>query len=480
MKQKPPNILWICTDQQRFDTLNCYGNDFVNTPNLNRLAEEGVLFENAFAQNPVCTPSRAAFLTGRYPRTNRCRQNGQSIPEDEILVTKLLHDSGYVSGLSGKLHLSACNPKACKRTERRIDDGYDQFFWSHDTGDSWSTNQYRQWLRDNGIKRESEKFPHSKYVSYGWKKEHSQTAWCIERAISFIRSAAQFAQPWFFSVNTFDPHHSFDPPKEALERYKDIIDDIPLPNYVEGELNNKPIWQNIDHNGAYGGKSGFKFDDMNETDHRWIRAAYWAMVDVIDEQVGRLLDSLEEIGERENTIIIFCSDHGEMLGDHGIYLKGPYFYEPAIKVPLIMSGPGIISGVRSNAMVELLDIAPTLLDACDLDEQPGMQGRSLWNILTGSAPINNHREDVYCEFYGSNFTYDPPAHTTMVRTEKFKLTVAHGQNTGELYDLKVDAEETNNLWNEPKYKDIQHQMMMRLVDRMAWTADPLPEREAPW
>ena len=133
MSERQPNILWICTDQQRWDTLGCYGNSFVRTPNIDALAAGGALFERCFSQSPVCTPSRASFLTGRYPRTTRCRQNGQDIPEDEVLVTKLLADAGYRCGLSGKLHLSPCNPSHCTTTERRIDDGYTDadFHWSH-------------------------------------------------------------------------------------------------------------------------------------------------------------------------------------------------------------------------------------------------------------------------------------------------------------------------------------------------------------
>lgn len=481
MSDTRPNILWICTDQQRFDTLGCYGNTFVQTPNIDRLAREGVLFEHACSQNPVCTPSRASFLTGRYPRTTRCRQNGQSIPENEVLVTKMLHDSGYVCGLSGKLHLSPCNPSACTQSERRINDGYDEFFWSHDPGDKWPANQYRQWLRSQGVESIHSECPHSNYIQYGPPEHHTQTAWCTEMAMSFIKQAARFDQPWLFSMNPFDPHHPFDPPLEALERYADIIDTIPLPNYVEGELDNKPIWQQIDHKGSYGGREKFKHSETIETDHRWIRAAYWAMIDVIDSQIGRVLDLLEATGQRENTIVIFTSDHGEMLGDHGIYLKGPYFYDPAVSVPLIVSCPGKIkAGQRSKALVELCDIAPTILDACGIDRHPGMQARSLWPMLTGDLSLDHHRDDVYSEFYGSNFRHDPPAHITMVRTKEYKLTVAHGQNTGELYDLEKDPNETHNLWNDPSHKDRKIEMMTRMLDRMAWTVDPLPEREAMW
>ncbi len=477
-----PNILWICSDQERFDTLGCYGNPFVQTPNLDTLAAEGVLFENAYSQSPVCTPSRASFLTGRYPRTTRCRQNGQAIPPDERLVTKLLHDAGYVCGLAGKLHLAPCNPRVCKSTEKRIDDGYAQFFWSHDPSDVWSAHDYTQWLQDKGRRRGSKPFADSAYVQVIPSEEHSQTTWSIERAMSFIRNAERFEQPWLFSVNMFDPHHAFDPPVAALERYREMLDDIPLPNYVEGELQDKPIWQQIDHGGAYGKKSGYPYTEMTKTDHRWVRAAYWAMIDVIDAQVGRLLNFLEEIGQRENTIVIFMSDHGEMLGDHGIYLKGPYFYEPAIRVPLIISGPGMLNnGSRSNALVELVDLAPTLLEASDMEPHPGMQGQSLLPMLKGEAPLDTHRADVYCEYYNAmGWHREPVAHATMVRNNQYKLVAAHGTNSGELYDLDADAQETHNLWHDADYRNVRIEMQERLIDRMAWTVDPLPERQAPW
>ena len=477
-----PNILWICSDQQRFDTLGCYGNPFVQTPNLDKLAAAGVLFENAYSQSPVCTPSRASFLTGRYPRTTRCRQNGQAIPPDEVLVTKLLRDAGYVCGLAGKLHLAPCNPSVCKDTEQRIDDGYAQFFWSHDPGDVWFAHDYTQWLRNKGLRRESKPFADSQYVQVIPSEEHSQTTWSIARAMAFIRNAERFEQPWLFSVNMFDPHHAFDPPVAALERYREILDDIPLPNYVEGELDNKPIWQKIDHGGAYGKRAGYPYKAMTAADHRWVRAAYWAMIDVIDAQVGRLLNFLGETGQRENTIVIFTSDHGEMLGDHGIYLKGPYFYEPAIRVPLIISGPGMLNnGSRSNALVELVDLAPTLLAASDMERHPGMQGQSLLPMLSGDAPLDAHRDDVYCEYYNAmGWHREPAAHATMVRDKRYKLVAAHGTNGGELYDLEADAQETRNRWHDADYSSVRLAMQERLIDRMAWTVDALPERQAPW
>lgn len=476
-----PNILWICTDQQRWDSLGCYGNGFVRTPVIDSLAERGVVFEHCYSQSPVCTPSRASFLTGRYPRTTRCRQNGQDIPSDEVLVTKMLSDAGYVCGLSGKLHLSACNPEACKDTERRIDDGYSFFAWSHDPFDQWTGNQYQNWLKGLGKRASYTLHPKSKWVCTGPPPELTQAAWCADRAIDFISDRSRDSAPWLMSVNPFDPHHPFDPPEACLKRYEGILDQIPLPNYVDGELETKPAYQMVDHHGAYGRPGRWPAADMTPDDHRVIRAAYWAMCDNMDAQVGRVLDALEKTGQSENTIVIYTSDHGEMLGDHGIYCKGPYFYDCAVRVPLIISWPEVIKPGRSAALVELADLAQTILDAAGLEHHPGMQGRSLWPMLSGDAGRDRHRDDVYCEYYNAcERPGGPQPHLTMIRTASHKLAVDHTSAFGELYDLERDPNESVNQWSNREYSELKSGLLVRLCNRMAWTVDPLPERRAPW
>jgi arylsulfatase A-like enzyme len=477
-----PNILWICSDQQRVDTLGAYGNPFVRTPNLDRLAETGTLFLNAFSQSPVCTPSRATFLTGRYPRTCRTRQNGADIPADEVLVTKMLADAGYTCGLAGKLHLSACSPSVCTTMERRIDDGYHAFHWSHHAGPGWGMhNEYWAWLDAQGAHFETPPRDDCPYVLEGMPSDRHQTTWCAEKACDFMTEHADDEAPWLFSVNFFDPHHAFDPPAEYLAPYLARLDAIPLPNYVEGELAGKPPFQQEDHEGAYGGFAGFAFEAMSERDHRMVRAAYWAMCDLIDEQVGRMLDTLEATGQLENTLVIYTSDHGEMLGDHGIYLKGPFFYEPAIHVPLIIAGPGAVEAQTSPALVELTDLPQTILDAAGLAHHAGMQGRSLWPLLTGGADADHHRDNVYAEYYNAMpWHRNPTAQMTMVRTAAHKLVMDHAHNTGELYDLEADPTETHNCWGDPDYAGVQMAMLQRLCNRMAWTVDPLPLRRAPW
>ena len=478
----PPNILWICTDQQRWDTLGCYGNPFVHTPNLDRLAERGALFESAYSQSPVCTPSRASFLTGRYPRTTRCRQNGQDIPADEVLITKRLADEGYQCGLSGKLHISTCHPSVCTDMERRIDDGYSVFHWSHHAGGGWGDkNAYWAWLTEQGATFETPPHPECAAIKVGMPEELHQTTWCMEKAAEFIRERAEDGSPWLFSVNPFDPHHGFDPPAAYLERYEAMLDDIPLPDYVEGELDDKPPCQAFDHDGAYGHTCGFPYEKMTDRDHRMVRAAYWAMCDLMDAQIGRLLDVLEATGQADNTIVVYMSDHGEILGDHGIYLKGPYFYEPCVHVPLIVSWPGIVAPQRIASLVELADVAPTLLDAVGIERLPGMQAKSLWPILSGESTGEEHRDDVYCEYYNAMpWHQNPTAQLTMVRAANAKIVVDHANGCGELYDLNSDPGEHRNLWNDPSAGALKTDMLVRLCHRMAWTVDPLPPRQANW
>jgi len=474
-----PNILWICSDQQRFDTLGCSGNPWVRTPHLDQLAAGGTLLQNAFCQNPLCTPSRASFLTGRYPRITRARQNGQRISDHEILVTRLFRDAGYACGLSGKLHLSACDPTVTPLREKRIDDGYEEFHWSHHPDEDWPEADYNHWLRENGLEYGRQPFPGSAYVQTSMDAEHHQTTWCADWAIDFMERKAGSRTPWLFSVNMFDPHHPFDPPAAFLERYLERLEEIPLPNYVEGELDTKPVFQRIDHSGAYGGQTGlYPFDRMTATDHRLIKAAYWSMCDLIDVQVGRMLEALERTGQRENTLVVYMSDHGELLGDHGIYLKGPHFYEPAIRVPLILSWPEVIESQTSGSLIELVDLAPTLLTAAGLPVHPGMQGKSFWSTLTGGDVSARRHKTVYCEHYGT--TQHTPesesAYATMLRTERYKLVVFHGHEEGELYDLEEDPSETRNLWAEMRVREVRCDLMQQLCDRMAWTVDPLPQR----
>lgn len=468
-----PNILWVCTDQQRFDTIQGLSNSLISTPNLQRFMSDSVTFTNTFVQTPICSPSRGSFLTGRYPHCTGLRANGQYIRSSELLVPRILADNSYTCGLAGKLHLAPCAGGRLE-TDERINDGYKLFEWSHDISNAWpGHNAWRVWLERQGVNLPQ--FPKETVWGMPIAPKYSQTTWCADVATQFMRDQ-KGKGPWMMSVNIFQPHHPFYPTEEYLHR----VDPAKMPNpaYKEGELENKTPFQQTDHQGAYGGKA-LSFTKTSPEEHRQITAAYYAMIEQVDTEMGHMLQVLDETGQADNTIVIFMSDHGEMLGDHGIYLKGPYFYDCLTRVPLMIRWPKHFkAGLKVDALVEMVDLAPTLLEAAGIPKAAGMQGRSLMPLLTGQT--TTHRDSVYMEFFNANFNYPFPPMLTSVRTKDWKLNYYDQARYGELYDLQADPSEFNNLWHDPHRKDTREMMMQTLLTRMIDTTDPLPQGVAPW
>jgi arylsulfatase A-like enzyme len=465
-----PNILWVCTDQQRFDTIQGLSNSLIRTPNLEKFMAQSVTFTNTFCQTPICSPSRGSFNTGRYPRCTGLRANGQRIRPTEQLISKILADNNYDCGLVGKLHLSPCQ----NRLEDRIEDGYRLFEWSHDlTAGGPEHNRWRAWLRKQGVTLPDAPKQHVWGMPIDLK--YTQTGWCAQVAQDFMREKRS-DKPWIMQVNIFQPHHPFFPTEEYLHRYDPAK--MPDPAYKEGELLHKTPFQQLDHTAAYGG-TALSFTKTSPETHREIKAAYYAMIEQVDTVMGQMLQTLDETGQADNTIVIFMSDHGEMLGDHGLYLKGPFFYDCLTRVPLIMRFPNHYkAGLKVDALVELVDLFPTLLETTDIPIPAGVQGRSLMPLLTGTT--TRHRDSVYMEYYNSNFEYPITPMITSLRTEHHKLNFCDRAEFGELYDLQKDPGEVTNLWNDPHARDVQQMMMQSLMVRMIDATDPLPQKVSPW
>lgn len=484
-----PNILWYCTDQQRWDTIGALGNSYINTPVLDQLCSEGVAFRRgAFCQSPICTPSRATFLTGRYPAAHQVHRNGNAnFPSNEVLVTRILAEAGYDCGLVGKLHLSSI-----KNRETHPDDGYRFVSYNASPNQSYpSGDDYAGWLREEkGVVVETLRENVKQYCGAGFPEEYHQTTWCTEMAIRFIMERRD--GPWLLSVNPFDPHPPFDPPQSYLERYDPAK--IPPPLFRQSDIAHQKKFRNIDQQftdaidptrsqpiteGAPQHSRGQKTYNVPETfDGRAVKAAYYAMVEQIDAQFGRILNVLLATGQVENTLIVFMSDHGELLGDHGLICKGCRFYDGLVRVPLIFAWPGRIrNNLMSDALVELVDVAPTLLDAAGLELPQYMQGRSLMPLLTGVSNGHVHKSHVISEYYDALALPDR-SHGSMYYDGRYKSIVYHGHQLGELYDHEIDPGEFDDIWGRSEYSLLRCDIMQKHFDALMATIGVGVERIA--
>ena len=461
-----PNILWYCTDQQRFDTIRALGNEFVRTPTLDALVAEGGTFKQAYCQSPICTPSRASFMTGMYPsRVHNTRNGNDTFPSDAPpLISKLLADAGYDCGMIGKFHLQSSG----KRTEPRLDDGYRYWKFSHAPRDDWPEgHDYAEWVREKGgdldAMRESEE---------RLAPEFHQTTWATERAIEFLEE--ERSEPWMLTVNIYDPHPPFIPPKEYADQFDP--EQMPGPYFQASDLAQQEELKEIDFQN--------EIKDPEGHDAKTKQAQYYAMIALIDDQFARLLKHLDDTGQRENTLVIFTSDHGETLGDHGLVYKGCRFYEGLIRVPLIFRWPGRIkAGLQSDGLVELLDMSATILDAAGLEIPDYFQGKSLLPVLEGKESPDHFRDSVRCEYFDALdnfFTGGYGAYGTMYRRGQYKLSIYHGKKLGELYDLEADPWEFNNLWDSHEHQALKHELIYESFDdHVLKTTDVGSKRIAP-
>lgn len=486
-----PNILWYCSDQQRWDTIRALGNGHINTPCIDEFLDSAVAFTHAFSQSPICTPSRSSFLTGMYASYLRANRNGNAeFPGEgtERLITRRLKEVGYDCGLAGKLHLTG----GYDGHELRTDDGYSFFHWSHSPRrDRVTYADYSRWLESKGhdpqevLKRyDFERYPRPKNdMPQGGFLEPTedfdnvppdlhQTTWCTEMAMEFLDKSQAEGKPWLMSVNPFDPHECFDAPWEFYRRYEP--NNMPEPAFRPNDLVHQDKLQ----------AAGVDFQGEARHPEDWwfpeVTASYYAMIELVDEQFGRILDHLESTGQRDNTIVIFMSDHGEMLGDHGLVLKGCRFYEGAVRVPLAISWPGHFEqGLISDALVELIDVYPTILEAVGEVVPDGTQGKSLIPILTGSVLPDDHRDFVWSEYIDSINRPDG-TRAFMYRDRRWKLITYHGNGIGELYDLKADPNEFEDLWDDPRYVNIKADLLSRSFDALVMRMDTGPERVTPY
>lgn len=465
MAEDRPNIVLILTDQQRWDSLGCYGTPGVHTPNLDRLAASGRRYDRCYVNGTICTPSRASLWTGKHLPGHGVYALHDCLPEDEILFPDRMREAGYATALFGKLHVSG---HLREENNRHPHDGFDVYEWASDPAGPWGMdNAHLRWMekRDPEMR---ERIREKGQDAGPFPEEIHLTTWAAERTIAFIKQHEQTEVPFFCCMSVFDPHSPY---TNCPAEFEDLLDPSSLPEVVAGEeaFDHRPMAHKMER------EWGPKVPDP-ETLARW-RVGYHAAVALIDKQVGRVLEALEETGQTESTVVIFSSDHGDMLGDHGLMTKGAYFYDACTRVPMIVRAPGQNPSVVRTP-VQLLDVATTCLrlagyddalisswspDGRDLLSDECLDDRGRASCLYRNSG-NSSRPDGYRGYF------DPAIHASMWVEMPYKLTVFHTPEPeadhvrGELYDLQSDPEECHNLWMSKAHDGVRADLLSRLTD----------------
>ncbi len=503
------NILLITTDQHRADSLGSYGNPVCQTPNLDRLAEDGTRFTACRTQAPFCQPARATILTGQYPSTHGVTFNGIDLPADAVdqSIATRLGAAGYTTGYIGKAHFASTYPyyptgalESVAGSASMPPDWTGPYFgfeyvqlllfghmmriapmmgrWNWCFGPAPFGLHYGQFLSRHGVARAAELLELMQPEAAGGVWDHTQTwrnavpeedhptTWVADRAIDWLDAQTGGDRPFFGWVSFTDPHHPMDPPGRWFDQYDpaDVAEVVPV-RHPE-EFDTKPPLHRIWSQGARGRE--FEWGNPGGatlTDGELARmiAAYYGMVSQLDHNIGRILDTLDERGLADDTLVIMTVDHGELLGDHQMVFKGPMHYEGLLKVPLIVRGPGWDAGAVVDDPVGTIDLAPTMLAAAglpltdDLEGRPLLEGPREWNLTENDF-------DVVVKI---------PLRT--ITTRRYKLTRWLDQpEVGELYDLQEDPGELVNRWDDPDYAEIRSDLMATLADEMRPLARQLP------
>ncbi len=475
MPQAGPNIVIIMTDEQKATSLPMYGNHIVQAPNLQQLAREGVLFSHAHATCPLCVPARVSLMTGRHPHTTGSRTNLFYLQPRERHLVDLLSKHGYRTGLVGKNHCFL--PADLAKFDRVWEAGH----LGPETPPTAESAEAKRWLRESGVWRKAWGAVRNPYPA-----ESLGTALTTERAIECVTSWRN--EPFFLWYSISDPHTPLHAPSPYAELYEPT--EIPLSPRLVNEMEGKPPAQQIDYRALAG-------DTVTPEIIQNATAIYYAMNSFIDHEVGRFIGALDEMGLRENTLVIYLSDHGDYMGEHSMIRKSKALYDCLTHVPLIVSWPGTIpAGGTCEEWTIHEDVLPTLTDLLGWPTPDGVQGRSFASFLVGSGDYRP-REAVFGEhglegtprklvadmqFPKGPLTDDFSPELKLgglgrcksVRTERWKLVHYPGQPYGELYDLQNDPYELHNLHEDDNHEQVRHELAGLLLEWLIETEDCLP------
>ncbi|HEY4382920.1 MAG TPA: sulfatase-like hydrolase/transferase [Ktedonobacteraceae bacterium] len=463
------NILFLLTDQQRTDTLGCYGNTVVSTPAIDHLAQEGTRFTQCYTPTAICTPARATLLTGLLPFRHQLVANyernvayREELAPDTIPFSRYLHDAGYRVGLVGKWHVGL---------HRGPEDyGFEGLHYPG-WGNPVHHPDYEAYLAERGLppfKLKTEvrgTFPNGQPGNLlagildqpvEATFEYYLTERTIERLQSYAKGYHTEGVPFYLACHWFGPHLPYLVPESYYHKYDPSA--IPLPPSIAETFAGKPRVQRSysDH---------WTFDSLSLDQWRAIIAAYWGYATLIDEQVQRIIQAVHDSGLWDNTTIMFSTDHGAFAGAHRMEDKGPAMYDDIYRIPLIIRTPGAPQGQLDTHFTSLMDCTPTFLDLAGVPVAAHFDGVSLLPLIHGNVQ-ENWRQEITAEFHGHHFPYPQ----RMIRTERYKLVV-NPADVNELYDLQEDPYELLNRYDHPELAPVRQTLMNRLYELLRERGD---------
>ena len=534
MTAPQPNFLIIMTDQHCYHQLGCHGNTVVKTPNIDKLFERGTSINGMHTATPMCMPNRQAFLTMRMNSVNGSHSNGVALDLDSNTFPELLRAAGYRTALIGKSHLQNMTDippfqqaeaapegktppppglmNADKSAEKYESKAYDQ-----ERVHSWEDPEFEPTKPYYGFDDVIMASHHFEVAGYHHKRhldaidpaiaqntgpenavkrsdlnrqtyasalapEHYPTRFLGDATADWLEThtTERAETPFFLWCSILDPHVPWTPPEKYYDMYDP--DDVVLPDSFYESPRTQTPQLNAVHEVELNGNRKPRMPFMaNEAEARRIIATAYGMITHLDEVVGDVVAKLEETGAADNTVIIFTSDHGDYMGQHGLFLKGAAHYQSLVKVPFIWCDPQPQYNRGSiDALASYIDIGRTILDRADLWPYHGAQGRSLLPLLAGET--DTHRPRVLVETVAFSPQFEMPiwAKVRTLVTDRYRLTIYTFQDEGELYDLAADPEEIVNLWGSAETAAIQSDMLFQLAQEMASLADTarLPVRLA--
>jgi choline-sulfatase len=438
--KKQPNVLFIMTDQQRFDYLGCMGADFLRTPHIDGIAERGIKFNYCCTTAPICAPARIALATGLLPNRLGALENEVYLPINNISTYyQRLRDHGYQVGCVGKLDLAKPDtyngkngnrpcaytigftmPLECEGKEHayssKVIGPYTAYLEEKGLLDKlWDAKKGHKQIKNHKIIKSKAQYDLAT-ADYCLDAEDYEDAFIGRKAVDWLENITD-EYPWHLFVSFVGPHYPYDPPTSYADQYRH--QKVPLP--IKDDMSGKPLWIK--------GRAGASYP--NDEEILVSRRQYCASISLIDDQVGRILATLEGRGMLDNTYIIFASDHGDMMGDHNLYSK-QVAYEASLRVPLMVAGPNIAPGRESDALIELSDLNPTICELAGLPPQHDIDARSFGRLLFETT--KRHRKNTVC--FNLNFR--------AIRTRDYKF-INNYNDLPELYDLNHDPQELCNI-----------------------------------